>query len=179
MKTLILGGVKSGKSRQAEAIATSSGRPVTVIATAQPHDTEMRLRIQRHQDQRPTGWRLVEEPLALGAALANHCTADRFVIVDCLTLWLTQLLMQSDRQRLQTELQTVLNAVSDADGSLAMVGNESSMGITPLGELTRAYCDHAGVLHQKLAARCDRVILTVAGLPHYLKGNPSTQRSSM
>jgi adenosylcobinamide kinase/adenosylcobinamide-phosphate guanylyltransferase len=178
MKTLILGGVKSGKSRHAEVIAASSGCPVTVIATAQPHDTEMRHRIYLHQRQRPPGWQLVEEPLALGAAISEHSAPDRFVIIDCLTLWLTQLLGLGDQQRLQDELQRLLNAVSDIDANIALVGNESSMGVTPLGALTREYCDRAGVLHQQLAARCDTVILTIAGLPQYLKGGPPSLRTS-
>ena len=96
MKTLILGGVRSGKSRLAEALALRSGLPVTYIATALPGDEEMRQRIEAHCQRRPPGWQVVEEPYALAGALHTHAAAGHCVIVDCLTLWLTQLLCASE-----------------------------------------------------------------------------------
>lgn len=178
MKTLILGGHKSGKSSYAEQLGQASGKPVTLIATAQALDDEMALRIQRHRDERPRDWQVSEEPLALGQALRTSTTTQRFVIVDCLTLWLTQLLCLNDPARLQFELQSLLEAVDDTHGDLVLIGNETSMGVIPLGQLTRDFCDHSGWLHQRLAERCDRVILTIAGLPQLLKGSPAaTQRT--
>ncbi len=172
MKTLILGGVRSGKSRLAERLATDSGWPVTYIATATAQDDEMRARIAAHRARRPAGWSVVEEPIALAAVLRAHAHVDRCVLVDCLTLWLTQLLTTEDTNALERERAALLTVLPGLPGRIILVSNETNMGITPLGELSRRYCDAAGLLHQALAQRCDRVILTVAGLPHFLKGAP-------
>ncbi len=170
MKTLILGGVKSGKSRLAERLAGDSGMPVTYLATANPGDKEMRLRIAEHRARRPPDWRLVEEPVHLAGALKKHAAPERCLLVDCLTLWLTQLLIAEDAALLQRERRALLDALPNLPGRLIMVSNETNMGITPMGELSRRFCDESGRLHQALAQRCDRVILTVAGLPLVLKG---------
>lgn len=172
MKELILGGVRSGKSRLAEEHALASGLAVTYIATATADDEEMRSRIQHHQSRRPGGWTLVEEPLALAAALRAHAAPERCLLVDCLTLWLTNLLCSDDPQRLETERDALLAVFPELPGQIILVGNETSMGIVPHGELTRRFCDESGRLHQELARLCDRVVLTVAGLPHFLKGTP-------
>lgn len=169
MKELILGGVRSGKSRLAEERALASGLAVTLIATASAGDEEMRRRILHHQSRRPPDWTLVEEPLALAAALRAHAAPERCLLVDCLTLWLTNLLCGDDPQRLEAERDALLAALPELPGHIILVGNETSMGIMPLGELTRRFCDEAGRLHQELARHCDRVVLTVAGLPHILK----------
>ena len=170
MKELILGGVRSGKSRLAEQHARDSGLPVTYIATATCEDAEMRARIAHHQAQRPGHWQLVEEPHALAAALQRHAAANHCVLVDCLTLWLTNLLYMQDESRLQSEVHGLLEMLPALPGHIILVSNETGMGIVPLGELTRRYCDEAGRLHQALAQSCERVILTVAGLPLPLKG---------
>lgn len=170
MRELILGGVRSGKSRLAEQHAQDSGLPVTYIATATCEDAEMRARIAHHQAQRPVHWQLVEEPHALAAALQRHAAADHCMLVDCMTLWLTNLLCMQDESRLQTEVQSLLEILPALPGHIILVSNETGMGIVPLGELTRRYCDEAGRLHQALAQSCERVILTVAGLPLHLKG---------
>lgn len=172
MKTLILGGVKSGKSRRAEQLAIESGKAVTLIATARALDDEMSERIRRHKAQRNQDWHLIEEPLALAAALRANQTHSHCVVVDCLTLWLTQLLMLDDSTRLQYEMESLLDEVRNASADVILIGNESSMGITPLGQLSREFCDRAGVLHQQLAECCDTVILSIAGLPQYIKGSP-------
>lgn len=172
MKTLILGGVRSGKSRLAERLALASGRPVTYIATATAgDDAEMAARIGAHRVRRPADWTVIETPLALASTVREHARRGGYLIVDCLTLWLTNLLLASDDQALDREQQALLDALDDLPGDLVMVGNETGMGIVPLGELTRRYCDAAGRLHQDIAARCDRVLLTVAGLPLALKGD--------
>jgi adenosylcobinamide kinase/adenosylcobinamide-phosphate guanylyltransferase len=169
-KTLILGGVRSGKSRLAERLAIESGLAVTLIATATAQDDEMRARIAAHRARRPKAWRVVEEPLRLAAALQQAATAERCVVVDCLTLWLTNLLLAEDATALEREQAALLATLPALPGRILLVSNETNMGITPLGALARRYCDAAGQLHQALAHCCDRVILTVAGLPHVLKG---------
>lgn len=174
MKTLILGGVRSGKSRLAEQRASASGLPVTYLATATAGDEEMRRRIEQHRADRPAGWRVVEEPLALADALRRHARPDGLILVDCLTLWLTNLLLDSDPARFETERAVLLDTLPTLPGELVMVSNETGLGVVPMGELTRRYCDEAGRLHQALARQCDRVVFTVAGLPHFLKGEPWT-----
>lgn len=169
MNTLILGGVRSGKSRLAEQLATESCLPVTYIATATAQDDEMRARIVAHRARRPGAWSLVEEPLKLAATLQAHAAADRFLLVDCLTLWLTQMLMTNDSTLYERERAALINVIPALPGHLILVSNETNMGVTPLGELSRRYCDEAGHLHQDLARLCDRVILTVAGLSLTLK----------
>lgn len=169
MKELILGGVRSGKSRLAEEHALASGMAVTFIATATAGDEEMRHRIVQHQGRRPSDWTLVEEPLALAAALRTHAAPYRCLLVDCLTLWLTNLLCGTDPNRLQSERDSLLAVLPNLPGHIILVGNETGMGIVPQGELTRRFCDEAGILNQELARRCNRVVLTVAGLPLVLK----------
>lgn len=170
MKQLILGGMRSGKSRLAEQHALATGLPVTYIATATAQDDEMRARIAHHQAQRPEQWSVVEEPLALAATLQHHAAISRCLLVDCLTLWLTNLLCLEDEARLQAEVASLLQLLPALPGHIIFVSNETGMGVVPLGELTRRYCDEAGRLHQSVALCCEQVILTVAGLPLHLKG---------
>jgi len=170
MLQLILGGARSGKSRLAEKLAADSGLPVTYIATSQPLDGEMNARITQHRARRPAEWALVEEPLALARVLREHAAPDRCLLVDCLTLWLTNLLMLDDPSQLNAEREALLNSLAALPGEIIFVSNETGMGVVPLGELTRRYVDEAGWLHQALAERCQRVVLTVAGLPLTLKG---------
>ena len=170
MKTLILGGVRSGKSRLAEKLAVETHLAVTYVATATADDEEMQKRIALHQKHRPDHWIVVEEPLRLASALKEHAAENHCVLVDCLTLWLTNLLMADDVSLFEKERAALLEALTELPGEIILVSNETNMGITPLGELSRRYCDEAGRLHQDLAQVCDRVILTVAGLPHVLKG---------
>ena len=169
MKELILGGIRSGKSRFAEQRALTSQRPITYIATALARDEEMRQRIAEHQARRPASWTVVEEPLALARALCAHASSERCVMVDCLTLWLTQLLCAGD-DRFTREREALLAVLPQIDGHVILVSNETGLGIVPLGELSRRFCDEAGRLHQDLAQICDRVFFTVAGLPQVLKG---------
>ena len=171
MHELILGGARSGKSRLAERLAAESGLAVTYIATSQPLDGEMNERIQHHRERRPAHWALVEEPLALAKVLREQAAADKCLLVDCLTLWLTNLLMLDDPARLSAERDALLDSVSGLPGRVLLVSNETGLGVVPLGELTRRYVDEAGWLHQALAERCERVVFTVAGLPMVLKGN--------
>lgn len=169
MKQLILGGARSGKSRLAEQRADASGLDVIYIATAQAGDAEMEARIAHHRASRPAHWMLIEEPLHLSAVLQQHAAPDRCLLVDCLTLWLTNLLL-NEEAGLRAEVDAVCRCISDLPGELIMVSNEVGWGIVPMGELSRRFQDEAGRLHQQLAGRCDRVTLTVAGLPLEIKG---------
>jgi len=171
MKTLILGGVRSGKSRLAERMARENGLPVSYIATATANDAEMQCRIEAHRLGRPDNWQIIEEPICLAEALIAQSAPGRCVLVDCLTLWLTNLLTAADEHIFARERAALLSALPTLPGQIIFVSNETNMGIMPMGELSRRYCDEAGCLHQELAQVCDRVVLTVAGLPHVLKGN--------
>ncbi|MEJ6654719.1 MAG: bifunctional adenosylcobinamide kinase/adenosylcobinamide-phosphate guanylyltransferase [Pseudomonas sp.] len=170
MIDLILGGARSGKSSLAERMASSSGLAVTYIATSQPLDEEMRQRIAHHRQRRPAHWELVEEPLALAQVLREQAEPGRCLLVDCLTLWLTNLLLHEDVGRLEQERQALLEVLDELPGRVILVSNETGMGVVPLGELSRRYVDEAGWLHQALASRSDRVQFCVAGLPMLLKG---------
>lgn len=169
--TLILGGVRSGKTRLAQRLAVGSGLAVTYVATATAGDAEMVNRIAAHSAQRPAGWDLIEEPLALAGTLADQAAPGRCILVDCLTLWLTNLLT-APGDPLAQERDALLAVLPGLPGELILVANETNLGIIPMGALSRRFCDEAGTLHQQLAGLCDRVILTVAGLPLVLKGAP-------
>ena len=171
MLELILGGARSGKSRLAEKLADESGLEVVYIATSQPLDGEMNARVAQHRARRPAHWALVEEPLALADALWANARPDRCLLVDCLTLWLTNLLLFSDTGRLARERAELLCALPQLPGQIILVSNETGLGILPLGELTRRYSDEIGLLHQDVARLCDPVVFMLAGLPHYLKGS--------
>ncbi len=170
MNSLILGGVRSGKTRHAQQLATNSGLAVTYLATAQAGDGEMADRIAHHRASRPAHWQLIEEPLALASTLHALAAPGRCILVDCLTLWLTNLLLHDDGRRLPAERDALLATLPTLPGEIILVSNETGLGVVPLGELTRRYCDEAGWLHQALAAVCERVVFTVAGLPMVLKG---------
>lgn len=171
MLQLILGGARSGKSRLAEKLASESGLGVIYIATSQPLDGEMNQRVELHRQRRPDNWGLIEEPVGLARVLKQSARPDSCLLVDCLTLWLTNLLMLDDPQRLAQEREALLDCLAELPGEIIFVSNETGLGVVPLGELTRRYVDEAGWLHQALADRCHRVVFTVAGLPMTLKGS--------
>jgi adenosylcobinamide kinase/adenosylcobinamide-phosphate guanylyltransferase len=167
---LVLGGVRSGKSRLAEQRAQASGREVVYIATATDRgDAEMRARIEAHRVRRPAHWTTVEAPLRLVDTLQTQCAPHRCVLVDCLTLWLTHLLCADDAALVAVQCDALVQALPHLPGDLILVSNETGLGVVPLGALSRRFVDAAGELHQRLAARCDEVLLTVAGLPLTLK----------
>lgn len=170
MRELILGGVRSGKSRFAEQRAQASGLQVVYIATAQVRDEEMQRRVAAHRARRPGSWLSVEAGQSLAEVLRHESAAQRCLLVDCLTLWLTQLLCDAGEPELRRESAALLEALPHLPGRVILVGNETNMGIVPMGELSRRYCDEAGRLHQQIAALCERVTLMVAGLPLIVKG---------
>jgi len=170
MKELTLGGARSGKSALAERLALNSGLAVTYIATATAGDGEMSERIAHHRARRPAKWQLVEEPRHLAAALRGAASSERCLLVDCLTLWLNNVI--ADEALFQQERSVLLETLPELPGRVILVSNEVGLGIVPLGELSRRFCDEAGRLHQDLARVCERVIFVAAGLPLVLKGSP-------
>ena len=180
-RELILGGQKSGKSRRGEALAAtwldvSPARRAVLVATGQALDDEMRERIARHREDRAARvprLETVEEPLHLTNALRAHGAPDTLVVVDCLTLWLTNLSMPPDGAAggpdPAAEIAMLLTALKETPGPVVLVGNEIGLGVIPMGREVRAFVDALGVLNQRVAAVCDRVTLMAAGLPLNLK----------
>jgi adenosylcobinamide kinase / adenosylcobinamide-phosphate guanylyltransferase len=181
---LILGGQRSGKSRRAETLAlhwlaNSPQRRAVMIATGQAWDEEMRERIAQHRHDRALrlpGMRTVEEPLALAEALREHAGPDTLLVVDCLTLWLTNLTMPLDAgQALDDDTllaieDELLQSIEQAPGPVVLVSNEIGLGVIPMGREVRGYVDALGRLNQAVARACQRVTLMAAGLPLCLKG---------
>ena len=181
-RSLIFGGARSGKSAYAETLAAATNKEVIYIATAQPGDEEMAARIAHHRQQRSANWITVEEPVALGDALLRWCAPERVILIDCLTLWLSNLLFSEKNTypdigaialpALFHEQRThFLNMLEQASGDVVLVSNEVGLGIVPVGAVSRCYADEAGRLNQAVAARCERVVLVAAGLPLVLKGS--------
>lgn len=180
MIELILGGARSGKSRLAESRvksktnnANNDKTSVIYVATATAQDDEMAQRIEQHQQRRPEGWFLVEEPVHLADVLVRHNQSHNLILVECLTLWLSNLLCQSENSPesllLATEKQKFLQQLKNSQADIILVSNETGLGVVPMGELSRRYVDEAGWLHQELAQISDRVTLVVAGLEQTLK----------
>jgi adenosylcobinamide kinase/adenosylcobinamide-phosphate guanylyltransferase len=165
--TLVLGGARSGKSRHAERLASTSGLSPVYVATAQALDGEMARRIARHRARRGPAWRTVEEPLDLVATLQRECAPECIVLVDCLTLWLTNLMVAE--RPVEAECARLLERLPSLESPLILVSNEVGQGIVPDNAMARAFVDHAGWLHQGIAERADAVVLMTAGLPHRLK----------
>ena len=163
---LVLGGARSGKSRLAEERAKASGRQLYYVATATADDQEMAARIHHHQQRRGAAWHLLEAPVKLADTLLTYHRHDRCLLVDCLTLWLSNCLHQ---QCWDKERDALLKALPQLTGQVVFVSNEVGSGIVPLGALSRQFADESGFLHQQLAHICQRVTLTVAGLPLELK----------
>jgi adenosylcobinamide kinase/adenosylcobinamide-phosphate guanylyltransferase len=167
---LILGGARSGKSGLAQRLAESRGAPLLYLATGAPGDEEMAARIARHQRERGPAWETREAPLALPEAIAAAQGRFRAVLVDCLTLWLTNLIMQeAGEQDLEAAFDRLLAAAAQAASPLLLVSNEVGWGIVPDNALARRFRDLAGRLNQRLAAQADLVVLVAAGLPLILK----------
>lgn len=182
----ILGGQRSGKSRRAELLARdwlaqSAQHRAVLIATAQPWDDEMRQRITRHQQdraERVPGMLTVEEPIQLAQAITQHSAPQTLLVVDCLTLWLTNLLMPAENFKPNQapalsepeQAAMLLIAIEAAPGPLILVGNEIGLGVIPMGRETRDFVDALGRLNQEVAQACARVTFMAAGLPLTLKG---------
>lgn len=184
----ILGGQKSGKSRRAELLArqwlaADAAHQAVLVATGQAWDAEMSERIARHQRdraERVPGMQTLEEPRDLAAVLVQHSHPQRLLVIDCLTLWLTNWLMpveeenfdskQAQSQEWKAQLALFLKALDEAAGPVILVGNEIGLGVIPMGKEVRAFVDALGVLNQQVAAHCESATLMCAGLPLALKG---------
>jgi adenosylcobinamide kinase/adenosylcobinamide-phosphate guanylyltransferase len=188
MKALILGGARSGKSALAERYAAESGLAVTYLATAEAHDDEMRRRIAHHRTQRPGDWRCVEETLHLAACLRRLAAPGTCILVDCLTLWLSNLFFAGraaaqaeagqaiDCPLLAGEATALLEALPQLPGRIIIVSNEVGWGIVPMNPVSRVFADEQGRLNQRVAAVCDKVTLVAAGLPLTLKAGGPARR---
>ena len=169
MKQLILGGARSGKSKIAEKLANESGKQVIYIATGEVKDDEMQKRIHHHQKQRPSSWQTVEEPIMLANVLKKHDVNNVCLLVDCLTLWVTNCLLNANAMCWVEQRNALLDVLSSLQADIIFVSNEVGQGIVPLGEINRQFVDETGFLHQTLAQQCERVSFIVAGLPQLLK----------
>lgn len=168
---LVTGGIRSGKSALAERLVAASAGPVCYIATARAGDGEMAERIHHHRQRRPAAWDLVEEPAALGPVLDGLADDDApTLLVDCMSLWLGQLLGDDDGAAWGSERDGFLAALGRYPGQVVIVSNEVGLGLIGMDPLTRRFADELGWLNQALAARCDTVVMAVAGLPQVLKG---------
>ncbi len=163
--TLVLGGARSGKSRHAEGLIEAEPAPWTYVATAQGWDDEMRARIAEHKARRSRNWRTGDAPLDLAAVIAANDGGP--ILVDCLTLWLTNIMLAE--RDVAAERAALIDACRRAAGPLVLVSNEVGFGIVPENALARRFRDEAGRLHQELAAIADRVVLVVAGIPMQVK----------
>ncbi len=165
--TLVLGGARSGKSRHAEALVLATGATPIYVATGEPRDGEMAARIQQHRKRRGADWRTVEEPLELATALTREAAPGTAVLVDCLTLWLANL-MDADRD-IEAETAALIAALPKLPAPVILVCTEVGQGIVPDNALARRFRDHAGLLHQKVAGIADRVEFVTAGIAQRLK----------
>lgn len=174
--TLVLGGIRSGKTGLAEAQAKTQPRPVVYVATATAGDEEMAQRISRHQVLRPQDWGLVEEPLNLAKVLRAHGQQSPApcLLIDCMSLWMSNMLHAGDEQ-LQVQRAAFLDEIESYPGPLIVVSNETGLGTIAMDPLTRRFCDELGWLNQALAQRCHRVLMVVAGLPMVLKDTTNQQ----
>jgi adenosylcobinamide kinase / adenosylcobinamide-phosphate guanylyltransferase len=166
--TLIIGGARSGKSRYGETLIAPLPPPWIYVATAQPLDAEMKERIAAHRARRGEGWTTVEAPRDLVGALSAHASAP--VLIDCLTLWLSNLMLADADVAAETE--RLERALCERAAPVVMVANEVGFGIVPENALARSFRDQQGILNQRIAALADRVVLMVAGLPLSVKGSP-------
>lgn len=170
MRTLVLGGIRSGKTALAERLASETNNSVVYLATATAGDDEMRARIQRHQQQRPDSWGLEEEPLALAQVLSRQAKSTHApcILIDCMSLWVSNLLHAGEKT-FAREREAFLNQVSLYPGELVIVSNEVGLGTIGMDLLTRRFADELGWLNQALAAVNNKVVMSIAGRPMVLK----------
>lgn len=170
--TFVIGGCRSGKSGHAQALAEQIEGKKIYLATCVPHDDEMAERVRRHQAQRDARWETLEEPVELAGAIADHSGEYNVILVDCLTLWTSNLLLSPDKApELDAACRDLVQSLKSARCPVILVSNEVGTGIVPENELARRYRDEAGWVNQKIAASADRVVWMVAGIPVTIKGN--------
>ncbi|MCK4082050.1 bifunctional adenosylcobinamide kinase/adenosylcobinamide-phosphate guanylyltransferase [Acinetobacter radioresistens] len=169
MLQLILGGARSGKSRLAEKIALESGLNVIYIATAQPLDEEMQERILHHQESRPREWQVIEEPLYLSEKLQEIDAQNQLILIDCVTLWMSNLLLQDASELQMSQCQKLLTILPNLKSEIILVSNETGLGVVPMGNISRKFIDESGRLHQQIGQIAQKVVFCVAGFPIILK----------
>lgn len=184
MKQLVIGGVRSGKSlfaektaqalytKRKESQATSETAKLVYLATGAAFDTSMQERIKKHQDRRASHWQLIEEPLMIADIVSTEENQKATILIDCMTLWLTNLLMADEHTSevlLQEKIEQFIHALNDSQADIIIVTSEVGQGVMPMNALARRYADELGELNQKLAECCDKVTLITAGLPLALK----------
>ena len=162
----MLGGTRSGKSLYVEGLVEGAGGGL-YLATAEAGDAEMAVRIAEHKKRRGPDWTTIEEPLELTVALSRHAAPERPMLVDCLTLWLSNV-MAAGRDA-ESYIQALVDCLGSLGGPVVLVSNEVGLGIVPDNALARSYMDHAGRMNQRIAAAAHRVVLVQAGLPQILK----------
>ena len=170
-KTFVIGGCRSGKSSHAQVLAEEFAGPKLYVATCVPLDDEMRVRAEKHRQQRGTDWETLEEPVQLAAAIRDNDKKYAVILVDCLTLWVSNILLSpGGKQGLEKECHDLLESLQTVGCPVILVANEVGAGIVPENELARLYRDEAGRVNQAVAAAADRVIWMVAGIPVKIKG---------
>ena len=165
---LILGGVRSGKSRYAQQLAGDIGKRVLFLATAEAGDDEMKHRIAKHKSSRPESWRTIEEQMDIAGALRKNAARADAVIIDCITVWLSNLLMHNEKlseKEMTAGIDRLIDTYEQGEASYIIVSGEVGMGIVPEHPLGRIFRDYLGLANQHLAAKADRVVLMVAGMP--------------
>lgn len=167
ISTLVLGGARSGKSRYAEKLASDAKLNLVYIATAEIRDKEMIARVKRHQADRKDQWKTIEEPIDIASEINKNSTSENVILIDCLTLWLSNLLEKE--RSISNETKSLINAIKKAKGHLIFVSNEVGQGIVPANPLARTFRDEAGRLNQSIAETVDEVFFITAGLPMTLK----------
>lgn len=169
-KILVLGGCRSGKSNHALQLAENLGKKRIFVATCVPQDTEMQVRVDRHRLERDDTWKTLEIPVDLVGTIRNHSPLAEVMLVDCLTLWLSNLLMRTRSvDQIRASIEELANAVKTAPNAIILVSNEVGAGIVPENQIARRYRDLAGWANQAMAAACNRVVWTVAGIPVTIK----------
>jgi adenosylcobinamide kinase/adenosylcobinamide-phosphate guanylyltransferase len=174
--TLVLGGARSGKSRYAQTLASRASR-VVYLATAQPIDDEMRAKIARHRQERPAVWTTVEVPIDLDAAVKEHGNKSSFLLIDCLSTFVTNLMLSDNgsNEAIFSRIESLCRALQESSASAVIVSNEVGEGVVPAYELGRHFRDLLGEVNQKIARMADNVILMVAGYPLAVKGTVEAQ----
>ena len=168
---LVTGGQKSGKSRYALMLADAVGGEKFFVATAQPLDGDMARRIERHRMERGEQWKTIEEPVAIAPVLDKLRGSDGVLIIDCLTLWTSNMLEQADETAFLQKVEELSQSVAKFGGTVILVTNEVGLGIIPAGPVAREYCNRLGMVNQKMAEVCHSVVMLVAGLPIFIKGD--------
>jgi adenosylcobinamide kinase/adenosylcobinamide-phosphate guanylyltransferase len=171
---LITGGARSGKSRFAQKLAVEAGGRVLFIATAEAKDEDMRLRIEAHRESRPAGWQTLEAPLGVSDIIARHTGEAEIVVIDCITMLVANMLLQSRGDKsaeelVLTEIKAIVDQMDKLEATFILVTNEVGLGLVPDNELGRRYRDCLGRVNQILAQHADEVYLMVAGIPSRLK----------